>query len=83
MINYKTKGTCSSEISFELSGKKIQNVSFKGGCDGNLKAVSMLVDGMEAEEVINKLKNIRCGRKNTSCAAQLAAAVEEQITAAK
>ena len=75
MYHYKTSGVCSSAIHFELSDGKIHSVSFDGGCDGNLQAVSTLVEGMDAAEVIKKLKGLQCGRKRTSCPDQLAAAV--------
>jgi uncharacterized protein (TIGR03905 family) len=75
MIEYKTKGTCSSQITFSIEDKKVRSVSFKGGCDGNLKAVSMLVEGMDGQDLIKRLKGIHCGRKDTSCADQLAQAV--------
>lgn len=77
MHQYKTKGTCSTEISFEIKESRIYNVSFIDGCDGNLKAVSVLVEGMETKTLIFKLKGIRCGGRNTSCCDQLALAVEQ------
>ena len=75
MIEYDAKGTCSKKIRFDLKDGKVYSVSFDGGCDGSLKAVSMLVDGSDAGELIKKLKGLRCGRKETSCADQLASAV--------
>jgi uncharacterized protein (TIGR03905 family) len=77
MITYKTKGTCSSKITFSLEDGKVRSVSFKDGCDGNLKALSILVEGMDSHELINRLKGIQCGRKGTSCADQLAQAVDK------
>lgn len=74
---YKTKGTCSTEISFDIEGDIIKNVSFAGGCEGNLKAIPILVDGMTAEEIASKCSGITCGRKSTSCADQLSRAVIE------
>ena len=74
---YKTKGTCSIEINFDIDGDKISNVSFLGGCNGNLKAISKLVEGMSVEEIESKLKGNTCGRRTTSCADQLAIAVRE------
>lgn len=74
---YKTKGTCSKEIQFEITDNKIHDVQFVGGCQGNLKALSKLVDGLEVSEVITKLKGITCGNKPTSCADQLCKALEE------
>ena len=74
---YKTKGTCSTAISFDIDNDVIRNVSFTGGCNGNLKAVSKLCDGMKAEEIVAKLKGNLCGKRGTSCADQLARAVEQ------
>jgi len=75
MIEYKTKGTCSKKIKFELRDKRLYSVSFEGGCDGNLKALGRLVEGMDTEELVKKLKGLRCGKKDTSCADQLATAI--------
>jgi uncharacterized protein (TIGR03905 family) len=75
MFEYKTSGTCSSKIHFELRDGKVHSVSFEDGCDGNLKALGILVEGMDAGELVKKLKGLRCGGKKTSCADQLAAAV--------
>ena len=74
---YKTKGTCSSEINFNVKDNKLYNVKFTGGCNGNLKAISSLVNGQYINQVINKLKGITCNNKNTSCGDQLATALEE------
>lgn len=74
---YKTRGTCSREISFELDGNKVRNVHFVGGCDGNLKAVAKLVDGMTVEQLAAMLRGNTCGPRPTSCADQLAIAVEQ------
>ena len=74
---YKTKGTCAIEISFDIEGDIITNVNFLGGCNGNLKAIAKLIDGMTVEEIEKKLKGNICGRKETSCADQLAIAVRE------
>lgn len=79
--NYKTKGTCSSLISFEIEDGKVKNVAFTGGCNGNLKAIAKLVEGMDADKVITLLSGNTCGFKNTSCADQLAAALKEAIGA--
>ena len=77
---YKTQGTCSTKIVFDLENKNIvRNVAFTGGCNGNLKAVSKLVDGMKAEDVIKLLKGNTCGGKPTSCADQLTKALEKAI----
>ena len=72
---YRTKGVCAMSISFDLEGNVVRDVSFMGGCNGNLKAISKLVDGMTVEEIESKLKGNRCGFKSTSCADQLAIAV--------
>ena len=74
---YKTKGTCSSEINFDVKDNKLYNVKFTGGCNGNLKAISSLVNGQYINQVINKLKGITCNNKNTSCGDQLARPLEE------
>ena len=74
---YKTSGTCSSQINFEINKNVITNVSFVGGCNGNLKAISKLVDGMTVEQIEEKLKGNTCGFRNTSCADQLAKAVRK------
>ena len=74
---YKTRGTCAMEISFDIDGDVITDVEFFGGCDGNLKAISKLVDGMTVDEIEDKLRGNTCGRKPTSCADQLARAVRE------
>jgi uncharacterized protein (TIGR03905 family) len=74
---YKTKGTCSQQIDLDINGDVITNVSFLGGCNGNLKAVSSLVDGLTVDEIVKKCGGIQCGLKNTSCGDQLAQAVQE------
>lgn len=74
---YKTKGTCSQRILFDIEGGIIKNVQFIGGCNGNLQGIGKLVEGMEASEVIERLKGIHCGTKPTSCPDQLANALEE------
>lgn len=73
---YKTRGTCSSLIRFDIDGDVITNVKFTGGCNGNLKAVSSLVDGMTVEQIQKKCGGIQCGMKGTSCADQLSKAVQ-------
>jgi uncharacterized protein (TIGR03905 family) len=79
MIEYKTKGTCSTKITFSIEDEKVTSVSFKGGCEGNLKALSLLVEGMNGQDLIKRLKGIHCGRKGTSCADQLAQAVDKAL----
>ena len=80
---YRTRGVCSSEIEFELNGDVVTDVRFTGGCNGNLKAVSKLVDGMTVEQIESKLKGNTCGMKNTSCADQLAVAVRKALDSEK
>lgn len=72
---YKTQGTCSSQITFELDGDIVKNIQFTGGCNGNLKGISSIVDGMTVDEIEQKLSGITCGFKRTSCPDQLAKAV--------
>ena len=74
---YRTKDVCSMEISFDLDGDVVKNIEFTGGCNGNLKAISKLVDGMTVEQIEEKLKGNTCGRRPTSCADQLAKAVRQ------
>ena len=74
---YKTNGTCSSKIDFEVENDVVKNVKFTGGCNGNLKAIAALVEGQPKEKVIKLLKGIKCGFKETSCGDQLAIALEE------
>lgn len=72
---YKTSGTCASSINFDIDGDIITNVRFTGGCNGNLKAISKLVDGMTVGEIERVLAGNTCGIRRTSCADQLAKAV--------
>ena len=73
--DYMTENTCAKLISLDLDGNVVHNVSFMGGCNGNLKAVSILVEGCTVEDVESKLTGVLCGRKPTSCGDQLARAV--------
>ena len=75
-MKYKTSGTCSSSIDFEIEDNIIQSVVFTGGCNGNLQGISSLVRGMNIDDAISKLKGIKCGMKSTSCPDQLAKALE-------
>lgn len=77
--SYKTRGTCSRQIDFEINNGIVKNVSFFGGCNGNLKGIGVLVEGRPAEEVIALLKGMKCGFKNTSCPDQLAQALEKAL----
>lgn len=80
---FEPKGVCPMEISFDIdSDHKVTNIEFFGGCNGNLKAVSKLVDGMTAEKINELLSGNTCGRKPTSCADQLAKAVMEAVAKA-
>ncbi len=80
MYSYKTFGTCSREILFEIEGDTIQSVQFVGGCSGNTQGVSKLVAGMKIDDAIAKLKGIDCAGKGTSCPDQLARALERYKT---
>lgn len=76
---YTTKGTCSREISFQIEDGKLKNVAFLGGCNGNLKGICSLVEGMNVDEVISRLEGTTCGSKATSCPDQLATALKEAL----
>ena len=78
-FKYKTRVTCAREISFQLEDGIVKNVSFFGGCNGNLKGIAALVEGKKAEEVIPLIKGIKCGFKPTSCPDQLALALTEAL----
>lgn len=74
---YKTKGVCSVQIDFDIENNKIYNLKYTGGCNGNLKGISALVEGQDVDQVKEKLKGIKCGFRETSCPDQLAKALEE------
>ena len=74
-FEYRTKGTCSSMIHFEIEDGKITHVEYTGGCNGNLQGISKLVEGMDVDTVIERLRGIHCGMKPTSCPDQLANAL--------
>ena len=76
---YKTSGTCSREIHFEIEDGKVKNVQYIGGCPGNLKGIGALVDGMDVQEAITRLEGITCGPKSTSCPDQLAQALKQTL----
>lgn len=78
-MTYKTSGTCSQSIDFDIVDGKVTNVKFLGGCNGNLQGIAKLVDGMTPEEVVNRLEGIRCGFRSTSCPDQFAKALKEYI----
>jgi len=77
MYEYKTNGTCSTKINFGIEDGKLNSIKFDGGCNGNLKAISALLEGMDASFAVEKLKGIKCGNRDTSCADQLARAIEQ------
>ena len=77
MNTYKTKGTCSTEINFEIEDNTIKSVQFIRGCDGNLQGISALVKGMNINDAISKLEGIDCRNRGTSCPDQLAKALKE------
>ena len=76
---YTPKGVCSTKIEFDIVGGVLHNVVYQSGCNGNLQAVGRLVEGMDAKEAVARLKGIKCGSKGTSCADQLATAIELTI----
>jgi uncharacterized protein (TIGR03905 family) len=79
MFEYKTSGVCSSTIHFDMRDGKLHDLSFEGGCNGNLKGLSLLAEGMDAAEVVRRLGGVQCGRRGTSCPDQLARAVKERL----
>ncbi len=79
MFNYDTKGVCAKNIEFEIEGDIVKSVKFNGGCNGNLKGIASLVEGLKVEDVIKKLKGLTCGNKDTSCPDQLAKALENKV----
>ena len=76
-VRYQTRGTCARQITFDLEDGIVRNVRFDGGCSGNAKGVSALVEGMTADDAIRRLEGIRCGFKSTSCPDQLAQALKQ------
>ena len=76
-FTYKTSGVCSRSIDIEVEDNIVKGVSFVGGCNGNLKGIGALVSGMNIDDVIDRLENIKCGIKYTSCPAQLANALKD------
>ena len=72
---YKPQGVCSSQVDFELEGNVVKNFSFRGGCNGNLKAIAALAEGMTVDQITERVKGITCGFKKTSCSDQLAHAL--------
>mgnify|MGYP002589936129 FL=1 len=76
-MEYKTHGVCAREIKFDLDGDTIKSVEFVGGCSGNTQGVAALVEGMDIDEAIKRMKGIKCGPRPTSCPDQLATALEQ------
>lgn len=74
---HQNKGTCSRSVLFDIEDGKVMNVQYIGGCNGNLKGIGALVEGMEVDEAIRRLEGIQCGMKPTSCPDQLAQALKE------
>lgn len=79
MYHYSTSGVCARDINFDIVDNKLANVQFNGGCNGNLEGISRLIEGMEIEEVVEKLSGLTCGKKQTSCPDQLVQALELAI----
>ena len=77
--SYKTKGTCSVQIDFDIVDDKVRNVKFLGGCNGNTQGISQLVEGMDVNDAISRLEGIQCGFRGTSCPDQLAKALKQAI----
>ena len=75
--NYITENTCSQMISFYLDDNIVTNISYMGGCDGNLKSIERILDGWTVEDIESRLGDIKCGRRPTSCSGQLAIAVRK------
>jgi uncharacterized protein (TIGR03905 family) len=79
MFEYKTRGTCSQRISFSIEDGKLRNVSFEGGCAGNLAGLAALTEGADAMETARKLQGVQCGFRGTSCPDQFALAIEKAL----
>ena len=73
-MEYRPKGVCSQKINFDIIDNKVRNVSFVGGCNGNLQGISRLIEGMDVDEAISRIEGIRCGFKSTACPDQLSRA---------
>ena len=76
---YAPKGVCSRQIDFDIDGNVITNIRFTGGCNGNLKAISKILDGWTVEDIERKVRGNTCGMRPTSCADQLARAVRQAL----
>ena len=81
--SYKTKGTCSTQIDLELDGNIVHNVKFTGGCNGNLQAISRVVEGMTVDQIEGYFRGISCNGRGTSCSDQLAQGVRQALESAK
>ena len=79
---YKTSGTCSQQIIFDIEDGKVHNLHFLGGCNGNLQGIGKLVEGMNVEDVIARVEGISCGGRPTSCPDQLAKALKAAMAQA-
>lgn len=82
-FDYLTENTCSQVISMDIDGDIVKNISFMGGCNGNLKTIPLLLEGWTVDAIEAKLTGIECGRRGTSCADQLAKAVRAGCIASK
>ena len=80
---YRTSGVCSSEINFDIEDGKLHNIVFTNGCNGNLKSIGRLLEGMTPEFAVERLEGVQCGYKDTSCGDQLARAVREAYAEAQ
>ena len=78
-MEYRPKGVCSQKISFDIVDNKVRNVSFVGGCNGNLQGISRLIEGMDVDEAISRIEGIHCGFKSTSCPDQLSRALKDAV----
>ncbi len=81
-VDYTTRGVCAKRITFEIDGGKLHDVKFFGGCPGNLAAIPKLIEGADAEVVAQILRGNDCGGRGTSCADQLACAIDEALAQA-
>ena len=75
-MDYRPKGVCTQQIHFDIINDKVRNVSFLGGCNGNLQGISRLIEGMDVHDAISRIEGIKCGFKATSCPDQLAQALK-------
>ena len=77
--SYRPQGVCARGLSFEIEDNIVKNIEFMGGCSGNTQGIAALAEGMDANELIERLAGIRCGFKSTSCPDQLAKAVAKAL----